>query len=1085
MKKIMSILLTLAMICTFAVVPVSAETTLTQDSDGYYEIATADDYMAFVTLVNEGNLSASARLTADIDLSGKTEINPIGTHATDSDNRSHYTGTFDGQGHVIRNLTMTKKYWKVDDAGFAMFAQLKDATIKNLGIEKATITVTQASNKSNSRLGILACWTEGRTSITNCYVKDSSVTAVGTGYVQAAGPIAGCLGASATISNCYAINCEVSATEMTTSSSGVGSSGFVGYISASTTTPNISNSYAKNVTVKNLTKIHTFARFGTKDSDTVLSGYTKCYSDKSKKTKDIAVTVVSDWSTLHTELGETAWKADTNNLNGGAPRLVWESDTVVAPTLPPVPDHYDGEGTEANPFLIEDLDDLKTLSKDVSDGYTFEGRYFKLTSDIDMHTKDNTEENAWTPIGSTKELSFSGVFDGNGKVIKNVYVTKKQSYMGFFGYLNNAEIKNLGIEKIKFEYTNDSDDRVNYVGGLAGRINNSKVDSCYVHDFVNINHKKSVSEGNVGPFAGYGYDAEISNCFVVNMIYDGSENAICSGFIGNLNGSGSNKTVIKNCYSAGNIVLKTKPNSFWLMGKISTTANVKKAENCYFSHGVPQKKGTSTNNDLGDKGCVKLTDAEMQNAIEGLGTAYRKADGGHENYGYPMLSWMSDVPLEYYPVTIEIVGKGSCEFASSMMKDGNQVAYNSLVSLDINAAMGYNFKEIFLNGYLIEYDNLPEFKMGRAPALLTLEFEEIEIPDVAPDYVYEHEGTSTADVIDAEHFAPASGLTNGVFATVPEKGEKTNNVIKVVPQAGSDSNYFDYYPEGGFKYPYSDFTLEYDVYVENLKNSSYVGDDSTDVSDNVIHKLETTLSDGEHMASFSFIQDAENKLSATFEDSDSNETVSLKTDNWYHIVMAIDPQSGKHDVSVIDRATGKIAGRLIYTSAKTAQSDKGVGMSFHAGYCSAGMPEADRNCYYLDNIKYTTNKFYMPGGKAEVTKSGNSVKVNLPTYLNVPTASTTRTPVMIASVFDKNGKLLVGADLSKAVLNAQTRETTGSASAQYKNLSGNINVSSLADGKYDVKVFVWFDLFGINAQVPYFEVLNDSITVSNGSIVNE
>ena len=50
MKKIMSILLTLAMVCTFAVVPVSAETTLTPAADGYYEIATADDYVAFVTL---------------------------------------------------------------------------------------------------------------------------------------------------------------------------------------------------------------------------------------------------------------------------------------------------------------------------------------------------------------------------------------------------------------------------------------------------------------------------------------------------------------------------------------------------------------------------------------------------------------------------------------------------------------------------------------------------------------------------------------------------------------------------------------------------------------------------------------------------------------------------------------------------------------------------------------------------------------------------------------------------------------------------------------------------------------------------
>ena len=88
MKKIMSILLTLAMVCTFAVVPASVAI---KEVDGYYEIYTADDYVEFVTIANN-NLSANAKLMADIDLSGKT-VKPIGTHSKTSANRIHYTGT--------------------------------------------------------------------------------------------------------------------------------------------------------------------------------------------------------------------------------------------------------------------------------------------------------------------------------------------------------------------------------------------------------------------------------------------------------------------------------------------------------------------------------------------------------------------------------------------------------------------------------------------------------------------------------------------------------------------------------------------------------------------------------------------------------------------------------------------------------------------------------------------------------------------------------------------------------------------------------------------------------------------------------
>ena len=74
--------------------------------DGVYQIDSVTDLFWFAGLVNgtltdgtEQNTSASAVLTADIDLSGETWT-PIGSESTP------YTGTFDGPGYAISGMTI-------------------------------------------------------------------------------------------------------------------------------------------------------------------------------------------------------------------------------------------------------------------------------------------------------------------------------------------------------------------------------------------------------------------------------------------------------------------------------------------------------------------------------------------------------------------------------------------------------------------------------------------------------------------------------------------------------------------------------------------------------------------------------------------------------------------------------------------------------------------------------------------------------------------------------------------------------------------------------------------------------------------
>lgn len=94
------------------------------------------------------NTSADIVLTQDITLSG--EWIPIGTK------EAPYTGTFDGQGHAIKGLTITTK---ADNLGFFSFIG-SNATVKNvsftgakvLGNKQAAIVAGQAENATISNV---------------------------------------------------------------------------------------------------------------------------------------------------------------------------------------------------------------------------------------------------------------------------------------------------------------------------------------------------------------------------------------------------------------------------------------------------------------------------------------------------------------------------------------------------------------------------------------------------------------------------------------------------------------------------------------------------------------------------------------------------------------------------------------------------------------------------------------------------------------------------------------------------------------------------------------------------------------------
>lgn len=128
--------------------------------NGVYEISTAEQMVWFGKYVNT-NPEAKGKLMADIDLSGIT-WEPM---CPDGDG---YTGVFDGNGHVIRNLSISQSVnneWIYNYRTTGFFAYLgAEAVLQNLGIENAEIKTSDLCTYGGVLVGVAAY-----AKMQNCY----------------------------------------------------------------------------------------------------------------------------------------------------------------------------------------------------------------------------------------------------------------------------------------------------------------------------------------------------------------------------------------------------------------------------------------------------------------------------------------------------------------------------------------------------------------------------------------------------------------------------------------------------------------------------------------------------------------------------------------------------------------------------------------------------------------------------------------------------------------------------------------------------------------------------------------------------
>lgn len=254
-----------------------------------------------------------------------------------------------------------------------------------------------------------------------------------------------------------------------------------------------------------------------------------------------------------------------------------------------------GKGTEEEPYEISNGAELAFVSNELANSINsgYASAYYILTADIDLGYQ------VWTPIGKTSVYAFKGHFDGQGNKIIGLNVSNTNNsvyaYYGLFGYLTNAEVKNLtvcgeiycdegsaSVGSIAATATGNttisncasavsvSAKAGSTVGGIVGLcmkdndigyqwIDNAvKVTGCMNKGNILMygEDKNQFSQGTAGGVVGYSKNCvQIENSCNLGSVTGANAAAGICGEVGSPRGDNSHPYV-KNCYNAGEVTGK-------------------------------------------------------------------------------------------------------------------------------------------------------------------------------------------------------------------------------------------------------------------------------------------------------------------------------------------------------------------------------------------------------------------------------------------------------------------------------------------------------------------------------------------------
>lgn len=141
-------------------------------------------------------------------------------------------------------------------------------------------------------------------------------------------------------------------------------------------------------------------------------------------------------------------------------------------------------------MLVNNVYDLQNIGANLS-------RNYALSQNIDASiTKNWNEGKGFDPLkDDSKNMPFSGDFDGNGFVIENLYINRPNNKkVGLFGISSGFENRRNTIENLTLRGFNITGDH--YVGALAGWATYTRVFNVHLADF-SVN-SKDIAGGFIG-----------------------------------------------------------------------------------------------------------------------------------------------------------------------------------------------------------------------------------------------------------------------------------------------------------------------------------------------------------------------------------------------------------------------------------------------------------------------------------------------------------------------------------------------------------------------------------------------------------
>lgn len=332
-----------------------------------------------------------------------------------------------------------------------------------------------------------------------------------------------------------------------------------------------------------------------------------------------------------------------------------------------------GSGTQSDPYLIETPAQLTHLSKQVKAGETYEGKYFKLTDNLDMGADKGLK---FDPIGFFDEYVdqengnqlvdaskyFLGVFDGNGKTIDNIHIyyvdpnpNNSVGGTGLFACISgNAEVKNLTVgAKSKVE-------GLDVTGTFVGAMKGGKLTNCVSYASMDIsggmgqagivgnvfggevsqcvNHGTIDAQMNIGGIAGYvDLDGKVTNCYNTGSI-------ACKGmFAGGIVGYLPQGTVT-GCYNVG----KVSADAYYSGAVIGSYDDGVQVSDCFYlkmaDAAFDETPGVTA------KTADEMKSAEFIAQLDN-GQDIWTADTKNINGGYPVLKWQNSEATSISGVT--------------------------------------------------------------------------------------------------------------------------------------------------------------------------------------------------------------------------------------------------------------------------------------------------------------------------------------------------------------------------------------------------------------------------------------------------